>query len=125
MPSHAHRHAGLHATHLVDDVLLVHVLEDVGADGGVQVGLHELKDEVDVLVVLGLEQVLEADDVLVVAHLLQKDHLAERPLRVRRVLERVEDLFQRDDRLCLPVDCLPHHTICHTHVTAVTNPSPM
>ena len=42
---------------LVHDVLLVHVLQDVGTDHGVQVGLHVLKDQVQVAVVLGLEHV--------------------------------------------------------------------
>ena len=57
---------------LPGDVLLVDVLQDVGADGGVQVRLHDLEDEVDVAVVVGLEAVDQRDDVLVPRHLLPR-----------------------------------------------------
>ena len=52
---------------LVDDELLVHRLENVGADHCMQVGFHVVKDQVDVAVVLSLEHILQTDDVLVVA----------------------------------------------------------
>jgi hypothetical protein len=42
---------------LVHDVLLVHLLQDVGADHGVQVGLHVLEHQVYVLVVLRAQHV--------------------------------------------------------------------
>jgi hypothetical protein len=45
------------AEDLVHDVLLVDLLQNVGADDGVQVGLHVLEHQVDVAVVLGLEDV--------------------------------------------------------------------
>lgn len=38
--------------HLVDDVFLVDVLQNVCADDGVEVGLHLVEHTVDVLVVL-------------------------------------------------------------------------
>ena len=44
----------------------MHLLEDVGADHGVQVRVHELEDEVNVAVIVGLEDVPELDDVLVI-----------------------------------------------------------
>ena len=44
----------------------MHLLEDVGADHGVQVRVHELEDEVNVTVIVGLEDVPELDDVLVI-----------------------------------------------------------
>jgi len=43
---------------LVHDVLLVRLLENVGADHRVQVRLHVLKYEVDVLVVVRLEHIV-------------------------------------------------------------------
>ena len=70
-----------------------------------------LKDEVDVAVVVGLHDVEERDDVLVPTHLLQEHHLAEGPLRIRRVLERIKDLLERDDVLGLLVLGAPHDTI--------------
>mmetsp|Transcript_27717 Transcript_27717/g.73215 ORF Transcript_27717/g.73215 Transcript_27717/m.73215 type:complete len:454 (+) Transcript_27717:27-1388(+) len=50
---------------LVDDVLLVDLLEDLGADDRVQVGLHEVADQIDVLVIVGLEHVQQPHNVLV------------------------------------------------------------
>ena len=91
---------------LVHDELLVHRLEDVGADDGVEVGLHVVEDEVDVLVVLRLQHVLQPDDVLVPRQPLQVHDLAEGALCVGRVLEGVKDLLQRDDPLGLLVDRL-------------------
>jgi len=91
---------------LVHDELLVHRLEDVGADDGVEVGLHVVEDEVDVLVVLRLQHVLQPDDVLVPRQPLQVHDLAERALRVGGVLEGVEDLLEGDRLLVLLVDRL-------------------
>ena len=58
-----------------------------------QVGVHELEDEVEVPVVLRPVHVQQFDDVGVVGELLQEDDLAEGPLRVGLVAERVEDLL--------------------------------
>ena len=58
-----------------------------------QVGIHELEDEVEVPVVLGPVHVEQLDDVGVVGELLQEDDFAEGPLGVRLVAERVEDLL--------------------------------
>ena len=44
---------------LVHDVLLVHILQDVCSDHRMQICLHVLKDEVDVLVILRFVHVLE------------------------------------------------------------------
>jgi hypothetical protein len=60
---------------LVEHVLLVYGLHDVGADDCVEVGLHEVEDEVDVLVVLGAEDAEEGDDVGVAVEFLQEDDL--------------------------------------------------
>jgi hypothetical protein len=61
---------------LVEHVLLVDGLHDVGPDDCVQVGLHEVEHQVDVLVVLGLEDVEEGDDVGVAVEFLQEDDLS-------------------------------------------------
>ena len=42
---------------LVHDVLLVDLFQDVGSDDSVQVGLHVLKNKVDVAVVLSLQNI--------------------------------------------------------------------
>ena len=53
------------AWYLVHDVLLVDGLQDLGLDDGVEVGVHELEGQVDVLVVAGTHHVQQLDDVLV------------------------------------------------------------
>jgi hypothetical protein len=76
-----------------------------------QVSIHEVEDEVDVPVVFGADHVLEADDVLVAVQFLQEDDLAERPLGVCCVLERVEVLLKRHDVFSLLINCFPNNTI--------------
>jgi hypothetical protein len=97
--------------YLVDNVLLVDVLENVGADDRVQVCVHEVEDQVDVSVVLGADHVLQPDDVLVPSQLLQEDDFTEGALCVRGVLEGVEVLFKRDDLLGALVDGLPDNAV--------------
>lgn len=96
---------------LVHHVLLVDFFEDVRADHRVQVRLHEIEHHVQVLVVLRLDDVAQANDVLVPVQFLQEHHLAERPLRVRRIVERVEHFLQRDYLLRLLAERLPHDPI--------------
>ena len=43
---------------LVDDVLLVDVLKDVGSDDGMQVCVHEVEDEVDVAIIFRPNHIL-------------------------------------------------------------------
>jgi len=50
---------------LIDDLLLVDVFEDVGADDCVQVSLHLVEHALDVLVVLGADDVEQPHNVLV------------------------------------------------------------
>ncbi len=60
---------------LVEDVLLMDGLHDVGPDDCMEVGLHEVEHQVDVLVVLSLEDVEQGDDVGVAVEFLQEDDL--------------------------------------------------
>ena len=87
------------------------IFEDVGADDGVKISVHEVEDEVDIPIVFCADYVLQANNVLVASQLLQEDDLAERALRVSRVLESVEVLLEGDDFLGALVDGLPHDTV--------------
>ena len=78
---------------LVHDVLLVNVFKDIGSNDGVQVGVHEVKYQVNVAVVFGTDHILQNNDVLVASQLLQENNFSEGALRVRCVLERIEILF--------------------------------
>lgn len=96
---------------LVNDVLLVYVLENVCSNDRVQVSVHKVEHEVDVAIVLGSDCVLQSNDVLVAIQLLQKDDLAEGPLRIGGILESVEVLLQGDDLLGPLVNGLPDNTV--------------
>lgn len=48
---------------LVDDVLLVNILQQVGTDHCVQIRLHKVKHQVEVLIVFGTDYGEECDDV--------------------------------------------------------------
>ena len=94
---------------LVHDELLVHRLQDVGPDHSMQVRLHEVEDKVDVLVVLGLHEILQRNDVGMFLGRLQRQQvldLAECALGICLVLEGVKDFFERHHLLGLLVDRL-------------------
>ena len=72
----------------------VHVLEDPLRDDVVEIRLHVLKKQIDVLVILRANGIVELDDIGVV-QLAQDLYLAVGALRVGGVLEGVEYLLQR------------------------------
>lgn len=78
---------------LVDDILLVPVLENVAADEGMQVDVHVLKDQVDINVVTGAEDLLQPNNIRVF-ELLQKHDLAVDALSISRVGESIEIFLQ-------------------------------
>lgn len=43
---------------LVNNVLLVNVLQNVGSDNSMKVGIHEVEDQVDVAIILSTNYVL-------------------------------------------------------------------
>lgn len=51
--------------YLIDDVLLVDILQNVGADHSMQVRVHEVEDQVDVAIVFSAYHILQPDNVLV------------------------------------------------------------
>ena len=74
---------------LVHDVLSVDPLEDVSLlDDVVQVRLHELKHQVEVLVIRCSVDIQELDDVWVAPKLFQKDNFPEE--RQRRLKRRLQ-----------------------------------
>ena len=67
--------------YLLHYLLFVDVLQNVGADDRVQVGLHLLEDQINVAVVFGADDVQELDYVFVV-EFLQEHYFAEGALGV-------------------------------------------
>ena len=51
--------------YLVHNVLLMDVLEDVGTDDRVQIGVHEVEHEVDIAIIFSSDHILQPDNVLV------------------------------------------------------------
>jgi len=98
--------------HLVHDILLVNVFQDVGADNCVQVSIHEVEHQVDVPIILCADHILQPDDVFVAGQLLQENDFSERALGVRRILEGIEVLLQGNDLFRALVDGLPDNSVC-------------
>lgn len=69
-------------------------LENVGSDDRMQVGIHEVKDQIQVTVILSPDHILKSDYILVPIQLLQKYDLSKSSLCVGRILESVEALFE-------------------------------
>lgn len=96
---------------LVDYVLLVNFLKNVGSDDGVEIGVHEVKNEVDVFVVLSPDDVLESDYVFMSSQFLQENDFSESALGVGSVLEGVEVLLERTNFFGSFVDGLPDDAV--------------
>ena len=95
------------------------VLHDVCSYDRVQVGLHEVEHQVDVLIVLCFQDVEERDDIGMSVEFLQEDdldmgkmYLSVGALCIGGVLECVEDFLQCHCLSCLLVYCFPDHPIC-------------
>ena len=87
---------------LIDDELSMDIFEDSLGDHLVQVGLNVLHHHIQILVVLGLDRLLQLDDVRV-AQLLHHCHLSVGPLGVCGMLKCIKDLLQTQNLLCLLV----------------------
>jgi hypothetical protein len=100
----------------VHDEAVMDILEYLLADGVVQICLHVLEDQVQVLVVVGTQDIVQLYYILV-AQLMQVANLPVRALGVDRVLEGIEDLLQRKGRVTLTITHLPHVSVCsRTHL---------
>lgn len=76
-----------------------------------QISLHKIKHQVQVLIVLGLDDVEESNYVIVAIELLQEHDFAECSLRISCIMKGVEYFFEGYDSLELAVDGLPHNTV--------------
>lgn len=106
---------------LIHGVLLVNVLQDASTDDSVQVGLHVLKDEVDVPIIVCLEHVEEFDDVLVSMEFLKEHDLTECTLGICGILEGIKYLLECNCLSCFLVYCFPHNTISLTQKLVITD----
>ena len=79
--------------HLINDVLLVNVLEDVGSNDSMKISIHEIEDEVYISIVFSSYNILQANNVLVARQLLQEDDFPECTLSICCVLECIKVLL--------------------------------
>ena len=97
------------------------VFKDVGSNDGVEVGVHEVKHQINVAIVFSSNNVLKSDDVFVAGKFLEEDNLTECTLGVSGILEGVEVFFERDDFLCALVDGLPDNSVGALSYTMTVN----
>ena len=70
---------GKRSQQLVANEADMSLLKNLFPDKGIQIGLHQLEDEVEVLIVLGFDAFVELDDILVI-ELREDDQLPIGPL---------------------------------------------
>ena len=107
--------------HLVDDILLMDVFEDVSSNDGVKIRVHKVEDEVNVAIIFSSDDVLKSDNILVAGQFLQENDLTEGALGVSGILEGVEVFLERDDFLGALVDCLPDNSVGALSYTMTVN----
>jgi hypothetical protein len=89
----------------------VYVFKDIRSNNGVKIGIHEIKHQINVSIILCSDHVLKSDNVLMTGQLLQENDFSEGSLSISCILEGVKVLLQGDNVLCLLIDSFPHDTI--------------
>ena len=97
--------------HLVDDVLLMDILENICSDDCVEVSIHEVEYQVDIPVILSSDDILEANNIFVTNKLLEENNLPKGSLGISSILEGVKVFLQCDDLLGTFIDCFPDDTV--------------
>lgn len=102
---------------LIDDVLFVSLLQIGGlavfANECMEIDIHMLKDQVDVLIIFCTDGALKANDIGML-QLPEEHDLSIGALRIGGVRKSIEVLLQSLDLLALPVDDLPNMAVCAT-----------
>lgn len=78
---------------LICNIFEVDVIQNLAFDHRVKVCLHVFKNHVDILIILGTDNVFELGYVRVASEALEDHHLSVGSLRVGFVMKCVEDLF--------------------------------
>ena len=80
-------------------------------DNIVEIGLHVLEHQVDILIIFCPKYIVQLDDVGVF-DIVQKGDLSEGSLGIGRVLESIEYFFQSYHSFCFLIDSFPNVSIC-------------
>lgn len=94
----------------------MNLFENIRLDDGMKVDLHIFENEIDITIIVGLQDIQQANDILMVMgiELLQEHDLAKGALCVGRILKGIEDLLQGDRTTSGTIDGLPNDTVSLT-----------
>ena len=76
-----------------------------------EISLHKIKDEIQILIVLGFDNVEKSYDIIMAIELLKEHDLAECSLCISCIMKGVEYFFEGYDSFEFAVDGLPHYTV--------------
>jgi hypothetical protein len=76
-----------------------------------EIGIHEIKHQVDVSVVLSPNHILQSNDIFMAVQFLKEDDLSEGSLSIGCILKSVEVFLQSNDLLSFLVNGFPNDTI--------------
>ena len=96
---------------LIDNILLVNILQNVCSNYGMQVSIHEVKDQVYISIILCPDNILESDDIFMTIELLKEYNLSERTLCIGGILEGIKILLKGYNLFGPLVNGFPNNTI--------------
>lgn len=96
---------------LVDNEFFVNFLQNTCPDYNVQVCLHKIKHEIEVLIILGFDYVDQSNYIIVAIELLKKHDLSECSLGICGIVKGIENLFQGDNTFQSSIDCFPDDAV--------------
>ena len=97
---------------LIENVFFMNIFKNFGSNDSMQISLHEIKNKIDVFVILCSDEILQTNDVRVAIQLAQENNLAESPLGVSCILKSIEYLLDSNNIFSLLVNCFPDDSVC-------------
>lgn len=95
---------------LIDYVSLMLLLQNILSDQSVQVDIHELKNKVNVTLILRFDYFLQGNDIRMF-YFIEEHHLPIGSLSVGGILESIEVLFQGMDRFIFFINNFPYDSV--------------
>ena len=86
-------------------------LQDLTSDNHMEIRLHEIEYEVDILIIFSFDGIGEPDYVRVVIHLLEEHNFSVCSLRIRRVMKCIKHFFYCYRSSCFFVCCFPYYPV--------------
>lgn len=76
-----------------------------------QICFHEIKDQIDILVILGFNQLLQADYIWMTIKLSQENNLSESSLSIRGILKSIKNFLNCNNIFIVLIDRFPDYSI--------------